>query len=492
MDRFRRRNIKYLYPVFIIFIGVISIIEIYLLLNLKIREFLFIFFTISGISIILFNHNIGTYFILYYILFMPFLRRVILLYEKYTPIELLYMIPDILIIFFFSYIFISKIEKFKKILRIPEFKILFFLQIIMFLEIFNPLQGSLLIGFGGAKFLLLPTLLSYIGFTIENNNFTRIKKFILLSGIISILYAILQLNSGYFYFEKIWLTNIKHEYTSIFELFSGNIRPFSFFSSVSEFGQFMGISALVSLFFVKRNIKYFLVVLFIYGIIISGVRSGLYAFIITSIFIIIFTKTKNSKEFYKLSLIIFFIWVLLVNLLNFSHINTSTYTGRFLQGVFDPLRKNSSIYPRLNTWREILIANFTQKPFGSGLGVATRASVRFGGPVSIGDSTFIGMFSACGFVGGFLLIYLVMSIVLKSIKAEYEKRKNILLPLSLIISISIGQLLTQYLIGAIFWISIGLWIRNYYNYKPDKYKDNRQRKEFYGQERFSRQNQHRI
>ena len=492
MDRFKRRNIKYLYPLFVILIVTISIIEIYLLLNLKIREFLFIFFIILGISIILFNYSTGVYFILWFILFMPFLRRVLLIYQEYELIEIIYMVPDLLIIFSFSYIFISNIENFKKVLKIPEFKILFFLQIVMFLEIFNPLQGSLLGGFGGAKFLLLPTLLSYIVFIDRKNHLKSLKKFLFFSGIISIIYAILQLNIKYFPFEKIWLTNIKEEYPSIFDTFSGNIRPFSFFSSVSEFGQFMGILALVSLFFIKSNIRYLFLILFIYGIVISGVRSALYAFIITSIFIIIFTRTENSKDFYKFLFIVFIIWVFLVNILNFSNIDTRTYTGRFLQGVFDPLSKNSSLHPRLNTWKEILITTFTQKPFGMGLGVATRSSVRFGGYVSIADSTFMGMFSACGLIGGFLLIYLLMSIVLKSIKSEREKKREILFPLSLIISISVGQLLTQYLIGALFWVSLGIWVYNYYNYKPDKYKDDHLKKEVYDKKIFLKQNQHRI
>ncbi len=460
MDRFKRRNL-----ITIFFLSLIAIIEIYLLINLRIREFFFIFFVVTGISIILYRPQEGVYYILSYLLFMPFLRRFILIYEEYAPIEPLYLVPDILIIFFFSYFFISKIENFKRVLTIPEFSLLFVLQVIMFLEIFNPLQGSLLAGFGGAKFLLVPSLFAYIGFMTENENFNKLKKFVLISGFLSFFYAVLQRKLKYFEFEKIWLINIKEEYTSLFEILSGSVRPFSFFSSVAEFGQFMCLSALISLFFIRKNIKYLFFFIFIYGIIISGMRSAIYSLLITSIFLIIFIKTKTQKEFFKYGFLIFTLWIILVNILNFSNINTRTYTGRFLQGIFDPLTLNSSLHSRLRTWKSILIAVFTHNFFGGGLGVATRASVRFGGFVSIGDSTFLGMFSACGVLGGLLLIYFVISIIFKSIKVLPQKREKILLPLCLFLSISIGQFLTYYLVGAIFWLSVGLWVKNFYNYK---------------------------
>ncbi len=468
MNRIKKVKVKLtsLNLFLIILISLFSIFEIYLLISGKIRIFFFSFFIFFGFSIIIYNRNAGIFYILTYILFMPFLRRIILLFENYQPIELLYLVPDILILFFFTYVFIPNIDNFKKILKYHEFKILFFLQIIMFLEIFNPLQGPILVGFGGAKFLLIPSLLAYLPFITEENSTEKLKRFIIIAGLISLVYAIIQINTGYFHFEKKWLHSVRKEYLSIFAVIGQHVRPFSFFSSVGEFGQFMGISALISLFFVRHKLKIILFLIFLYGIIISGIRSSIYALFITSIFILIYKKSRNLRNFSKLSFVIFFLWVIIINLVNLPNsINLFSYSGRFLQGIFDPLRKGSSLHPRLEAWRYILYTTFTKKPFGSGLGVATRAAVRFKGYNTIADSTFFAMFSACGIAGGLLLFYLLFSILIKSIKAEDKIKNTVLLPLSLIISISVGQLLVQYLIGALFWISVGLWIKNFYKDK---------------------------
>ncbi|MEN3044243.1 MAG: hypothetical protein ABDH37_03370 [Candidatus Hydrothermales bacterium] len=491
MDRFKGRILKNINLFLIIITIIVSFIEINFLINLNIRNFLFIFFTFLGTVLIILNLSLGFFYILTYLLFMPFLRRLILIYEEYQPIELLYLVPDILTLFLFTYLFISKIDEFKKLLSYTEFKILFFLQVVMFIQVFNPIQGSLFSGFGGTKFLLLPSLFSYFAYIIENKNFKRIRYFIIITGLISLIYSYFQLKAKFFFFEKKWLFSIKGEYTQVLEILGGNIRPFSFFSSISEFGQFMGISAIVSLFFIKNKLKYLLTLLFLIGVIISGVRSSIYAFLISSIFLIILNKSNNMKNFIKFSLIFAFLFTIIVSTVDFSSTyNSKTYTGRFLQGIFDPLMRGSSIYPRLETWKKVLIHTFTKNPFGAGLGVATRASVRLGGFPATGDSTFFGMFSACGIIGGFLLIYLVVSIIFKSINSTRDIKENVKFPLILILFISIGQLLTQYLIGVIFWSSIGMWIKSFY--KHGKCKDNHYETKDNFWEKSLKLNQHRL
>ncbi|MEO0280139.1 MAG: hypothetical protein ABIM78_03570 [candidate division WOR-3 bacterium] len=492
MDRFKGRTLRLFYPILIIILFFLSFIEIIFLLNLRIREFLFIFFLFIGIVLIILNNEFAFFYILTYLLFMPFLRRVLLLYEKYSPIEILYLVPDILILFQFSYIFLSKIENFKKILSYNEFKVLFFLQILMFLEIFNPIQGPLIVGFGGAKFLLIPSLLAYIAFFNKDIYCKKIKNFIIYVGLISLFYAYLQVEKSYFSYEKKWLINVKAEYGSLFEFFNSKVRPFSFFSSVSEFGQFMAVSSLLSLFFLKNKIKFLLFPLFIFGIYISGVRSSFYMLFFSIIFYLIFKRIKNYRKLLNVFLLIFISYVILVSIINLPDIDTGTLQGRFLQGIFDPLRRGSSFLIRLNAWIGFLINAITVRPFGSGLGIITMASRRFYIPGPTVESTFFGMFVACGFLGGFLLFYLVISIIFKSIKSQKEIKEKISLPLILIISISIGQLLTQYLIGAIFWSSIGLWVKNFYGNKHDKYKDNHFEKEEYVLERSLKQNQRKF
>ncbi len=467
--RFSFRNVEIQFvAVFIIML--ISIFIIYMLIHQKIRVLTFVFFITIGIIFIICNKTIGFYYILTYIFFMPFLRRWVLLHEKYVPIDILYLVPDILVLLFFTYIFLSNIDNFREILKFPEFKILFFLQIIMFLEIFNPLQKSLLAGFGGAKFLLIPSLFSYIVFIVNSKSLKKMKNYLLILGIISLLYAFFQLKVKYFSFEEMWIANIKEKYLSLLAIIGGNVRPFSFFSSVGEFGEFMGVLCVITLFFIRRYLKFLLLFLFLSGIIISGIRLGVYSFILTSIFGIIYLKSKNFKSFIKISLFIMIGWILMVNLLSVpSSLDPLSYQGRFLQGILDPLRKGSSLHPRLDAWKTILRRSFTEKPFGVGLGAATLASIKFRGFVSIADSTFFGMFAACGLIGGFLLFYLLFSIIWKSLRIIHTSQKTrVFFPLLLIISISIGQLLTQYFLGPIFWTAIGLWVKNFYEF--DKIK----------------------
>src|SRR5262249_6812198 len=78
---------------------------------------------------------------------------------------------------------------------------------IYFLEIFNPLQGNLLVGLAGALFMLAPLVWFYFGQCVNEQFLRTIFKIVIALGLFTSLYGIYQPIFGYPAFEQFWIDN---------------------------------------------------------------------------------------------------------------------------------------------------------------------------------------------------------------------------------------------------------------------------------------------
>ncbi len=133
------------------------------------------------------------------------------------------------------------------------FTLLFFLMIF---QIFNPVQGSILIGLGGAKFWLIPMFWFYFAFLFHNEE--KIKSvfyIIFIIGVITAIYGIKQGLFGFANFELKWIyAKMEIEKFRAITIHSF-IRPISTFASPQEYGNYILISFLVSSGFFLKKIR---------------------------------------------------------------------------------------------------------------------------------------------------------------------------------------------------------------------------------------------
>src|ERR1051326_3284262 len=117
------------------------------------------------------------------------------------------------------------------------------LAAIYFLEIFNPLQGGLAIGLGGALFMLVPLVWFFFGQSVDEVFINKVLRLMIVIAIVTSAYGIYQLLCGYPAFEQYWLDNTDN-YESINV---GHIRrALATFSSAEEWGRYAEFSAIAA------------------------------------------------------------------------------------------------------------------------------------------------------------------------------------------------------------------------------------------------------
>ncbi|MEN3044244.1 MAG: hypothetical protein ABDH37_03375 [Candidatus Hydrothermales bacterium] len=432
--------------------------------NIRIPFSIF-FFSIS--AAIATSIKFGVLYLFSFIVFMAFLKRVLFSIQGFTFFEPTYLVTDVVTIVMFLVVLNRYREKilvtFKKSFT---FKVLLFLQIIFFIQIFNPLQGNLMIGLTGSKFLLVPSLLAYVALGIDRNTLKVLFKTLTWLALISSLYAIYQFHKGFFDFEVLWAKN-----SGMHSLFLGNrIRPFSFFPSPNEFSLFLATVALIEIAMSKLSpgILFTLIRLFIYALasFYVNVRAGPFVFLFLSPLLIIF---KISKRVLPTIFLYYFFILILINFISGTSLQelnlrivgvNPVYVEHFLQGIVDPAAKGSSFVHRLKLWRNAFI-NMLKNPFGHGIGVSTLASRRFGGYALHIESTFFSMLYSCGIFGFLSLMFLAFYVVIKGfLKLVVYRQDRIMLALWIgFVSIFMGQWIVTYFQGAFFWLSMGILLR---------------------------------
>ncbi|MEN3046493.1 MAG: hypothetical protein ABDH49_05895 [Candidatus Hydrothermales bacterium] len=424
--------------------------------------FLFLFSAAIATSI-----RFGVFYLFFYIVFMAFLKRVLFAVQGFTFFEPAYLVTDVVTIVMFLVVINRYREKilaaYKKSFA---FKVLLFLQIIFFVQIFNPLQGSLMIGLTGSKFLLIPSLLAYVAFGVDRRALKILFTTLTWLALVSSLYAIYQFHKGFFDFEILWAKK-----SGMHSLFLGDrIRPFSFFPSPNEFSLFIATVALIEIAMssLSPGILFTLIRLFIYALasFYVNVRAGPFIFLFLFPLLIIF---KISRRALPTLFLYYFVLLILINFISGTSLRdlnlkivgvNPVYVEHFLQGIIDPAARGSSFIHRLKLWRNAFI-NVLKNPFGHGIGVSTLAARRFGGYALHVESTFVSMLYSCGIFGFLSLMFLVFYVSIKGfLKLVTYRHDKIMLALWIgFVSIFMGQWLVTYFQGAFFWLSMGVLLR---------------------------------
>jgi len=175
-------------------------------LNMRI-PILVISVIVLGIASLKIENGIMAIFI--YLPFMAFIRRFIYSFSSYISIDPILIVCDMLIVLMFSYLIIcekSRISSFYTNNRLV--KASFLLLLLFSLQIFNPLQGNLMIGLAGAKFYIVPLLWLFIGLFVSKKFIEKILYLVVIIGFITALYGLRQNFLGFTSLRSIgWSTH---------------------------------------------------------------------------------------------------------------------------------------------------------------------------------------------------------------------------------------------------------------------------------------------
>src|SRR5207249_11732197 len=136
-------------------------------------------------------------------------QYIFLEYSSQDPIHVLTPIVTI-----FALISLLKARRLSIVRATPLASWVSVLAVIYFVEIFNPLQGGLMVGLSGGMFMLIPLLWFFFGQFVTTKFVSKVLRLIIALGLITSLYGVYQLVFGYPPFEQYWIRNTEF-YNSI-------------------------------------------------------------------------------------------------------------------------------------------------------------------------------------------------------------------------------------------------------------------------------------
>jgi hypothetical protein len=130
------------------------------------------------------------------------------------------------------------------------------LVVISTLAIFNPRQGSILVGITGWIAYVIPFMFIYLGSKISKEEFDKILNTLKILGLCVCTYGFSQVILGYNSWDQQWFdyVTLNGEYSVVAY---GTNRPFGTFSSIGEYAQGIGMAAgVVSFQYLNSKIKF--------------------------------------------------------------------------------------------------------------------------------------------------------------------------------------------------------------------------------------------
>lgn len=325
------------------------------------------------------------------ILFEPFrgfIRRaqyLIVDYSQFDPIHVL--TPAVTLI---ALAMVLQRYRFQIIRATPLASLVTILAAIFVAQIFNPLQGGLMIGLSGAMLILVPVSWFYFG-QATNLRFIRIAlQLIVALGIVTSLYGVYQLIYGYPQFERYWLENVEF-YVSIGV---GHVkRPLATFTNAEEWGRYIAMGALIAVGFgagsrrlLGRGAWFICAGGLATVLLFTGQRTAIFGLMLS--FLCLILLGARSLRGAATRLVLLLIPVLLVAVLakppsedemwNKEESETvGTLLSHTQRGTLKPTGEDS-LYVRIEVWKDLATNVIPYRPFGSGLGAGSLSALKFG------------------------------------------------------------------------------------------------------------------
>ena len=331
---------------------------------------------------------------------------------------------------------------------------------LMVLEIFNPLQGGLMIGISGALFFIIPVLWYYIGRRIGTENLiTRVFIAIIVVAILAALYGLYQTWFGFLESELEWFKLVSAHYSALDV--GGTTRAFSFFTSSAEYGQFLGFGIVLIVAAILKGERRFVILLPLLGLaIFLTSERGLIVSVITICTVLWAIQGRTMVSWFPRGVLAAAIAIigLIWSLHQAQNLNSGAQTQALIQhqteGLLDPLNTQHST-AQVHTGMVLsgIVQGFTN-PLGRGLGASNLAGTKYSDntPSNITDNQgkddpgngssevdISNVFISLGFVGGLLYLSIQILVLKRAFQVWQSSRSQVALSLLAVLLVSLGQ-----------------------------------------------------
>jgi len=408
-----------------------------------------------------------------------FLRRAQYIFIPYSQTDPIHIITPIVTLM--AFVMLLHRERLGLLWASPLARLVSILAFIYFIEIFNPLQGGLGVGFSGALFVLVPLVWFYFGQTIKPQFIETVFRIVVVLGIITSLYGLYQLVFGFPSFEQYWVDNTEF-YKSISV---GNVqRALATFCSAEEWGRYIEVGALIAFGFatdsttlVRRAAWSLAGSLLTIMVLLTGQRTAMFGLIL-GIVVLLLLGARTWRAAVGRSLLVLIPMVLLTVLVKaptyddiLSHSEDDrigTVLAHTASGTLRPTEEGS-LQERFKNWTYLATDVIPYRPFGLGLGATNLGASRFESDIDLPpiDSHFIATVLSCGLLTALLFFWILFRAASLSwrtfrradpgsAEARVWRVAATLMPV-LILNNFFGNTFTLYSVAPIGWLLIG-WI----------------------------------
>jgi hypothetical protein len=374
-------------------------------------------------------------------------------------------------------------------LRDPVQKAILGLMTIMILEIFNPIQGPVIVGIGGAMFYLVPIFWFWLGWRYGSLTLLRRLIFHVMVplGAIAAIMGIIQTYVGYLPWQLEWLDKVGSHIHAM-HLGNGVLRAVGFSVNGIEFITLLMTSLVtcVALFFAGKRPYLLLAPPLAFALFLSSSRTSV-VFSLFGMAIAWSVKSRNSKVWVPR---LVFALIIGIGALGFavthaaesadasgagaSNTAAGLSTQHQVEGLAHPLDARHSTAGLHSQMFLGGIINGFISPLGRGIGITTLAAGKLGNgdtPAGSSEMDISDIFTATGVIGGFLYLYIMWLVVKRLLHLVQSAPKELSLPMAGILAALFGNWLGMGRYGQTTWLWLAIGIICRYGSKTVPLKD---------------------
>ena len=396
-------------------------------------------------------------------------------YADQDPIHLLTPIVTL-----FALVQVMRSQRLAIFFASPLAKTVSLLGLIYFVEIFNPLQGSLFVGLAGALFMLVPMAWFYFGHTVNEKFIRTALQLMIIMGLVTSVWGVYQLVMGYPAFEQYWIDHTDF-YVSINV---GHIeRALATFCSAEEWGRYAEIGAIAALGLALGARRWALRgawalsgLLLLGAVILTGQRTAIFGLLAGVATLILLGAQSFPRMMVRLGMLLLPVVLVAVFVTPPSEDDmwskndtqtVGTLVSHAQRGTLKPAEEES-FQVRLENWGYLLTSVIPYRPLGAGLGAGSLGEVRFQTQTDLPpiDSFILVLAIACGIPGALFFCWILGKATWLAIRNarhnpldESATTRRIIAALmpALILNSMFGLTFTLYAVAPLAWLFIG-WI----------------------------------
>jgi hypothetical protein len=348
------------------------------------------------------------------------------------------------------------------------------LAALMTAQVFNPAQGDLMVGVGGALFYLVPLLWFWIGREYGDRAVVELllRRLIVPLGLAAAALGLWQSLHGLLPFEAAWAQATNADTPNYYALFVSQdvVRAFGFFNSGSEYTRFLLVASvvIVALWLKERSKWLWVLPALLAALFLASSRGPIVFFVLTTVSLWA-VLARNAVAWMPRLLLAatagFALLVVALLGLRAAHLSNrvEVLVSHQVEGLLNPGdTEKSTAMGHLALTAKGVWEGFSS-PAGRGLGATTLAASKFGTGVFSAEMDFANIFYSLGLVGGLLYLTIIAWALARVVAVWRRRRSSIELSMLgvLMCTLTAWMIGGEYAIAAIVWFVIGAVDRAY-------------------------------